>query len=49
MLTRSQRLGPVNGNTVPYTANVPAGKKLDGSALTDAIEIGQFLAITGMT
>ena len=55
MLTCSQRLGPVDAPTVPYSVNVPAGKKIrfnvrdsvnpgfEGSAFTDALDIGEFI------
>jgi len=54
LLTYSEVLGPVDGNTTPYDVDVPAGKKIrfnvrdsvnpgfDGSAFTDVVEIGKF-------
>ena len=54
LLTYSEVLGPVDGNTTPYDVDVPAGKKIrfnvrdsvnpgfDGSAFTEVIEIGKF-------
>jgi len=59
MLTCSQRLGPVDAATIAYSVNVLAGKKIrfnvrdsvnpgfEGSAFTDALDIGEFLA-TGL-
>jgi hypothetical protein len=55
MLMDSERLGPVEATTIPYNVNVPAGRKIrfnvrdsvnpgfDGSAFTDAIDIGELL------
>jgi hypothetical protein len=52
MFTYSESFGPVEGTTIPYNINVPAGRKIrfnvrdsinpgyGGSAFTDAIDIG---------